>query len=398
MTFWKTESLSSLGLVQTGSTPKTSIKENFGDAIPFIKPADFKLDGTICYGNDGLSSVGLASSRLVPRDSVLMVCIGATIGKVGYTSIDVTTNQQINSLTPSDKISAKYCYYFMLQHSFKQQVVSNAGQATLPIINKTKWSRLEISYPENIDAQQKIVTKIDKAFSDIEKAKQNAEQNLKNARELFDSYLQNVFRQKGDDWIDAKLGDLAEFKNGLNFSKSSKGELINVVGVKDFSGNFSVPYTQLDVIRIDGSLDKAYELKCGDILTVRSNGNKRLIGRCLLVEESEEKISYSGFTIRIRLNGSDVVPKFLMWHLKSPDTHELLIGAGGGANISNLNQKILSSLPLSFPDRPSQEKIVSVIESIRKETMRLESIYKRKVEVLDELKQSILQKAFSGEL
>ncbi|NMT56244.1 hypothetical protein HKB02_01015, partial [Vibrio parahaemolyticus] len=106
-----------------------------------------------------------------------------------------------------------------------------------------------------------------------------------------DSYLQNVFGQKGEGWVDAKLGDLAEFKNGLNFSKSSKGELINVVGVKDFSGNFNVPYNQLDTIRIDGKLDEAYELKNGDILTVRSNGNKRLIGRCLLVEESEKKVS-----------------------------------------------------------------------------------------------------------
>ncbi|MCV5745462.1 hypothetical protein OFN42_35195, partial [Escherichia coli] len=88
------------------------------------------------------------------------------------------------------------------------------------------------------------------------------------------------------------------------------------------------------------------------------------------VEESEKKVSYSGFTIRIRLNSSDVVPQFLMWHLKSPDTHELLIGSGGGANISNLNQKILSSLPLSFPDTLSQESIVSGIKNIRKETIQ----------------------------
>jgi len=299
---------------------------------------------------------------------------------------------------PLDMLQAKYLYYYLSRSSFRKQgqsVMTGAvGHKRVP---KEFIEDTLIPLP-SITIQKQIVAKLDAAFADIDKAKQNAEKNLNNTRELFDSYLQNVFDQKGVGWTDAKLGDLAEFKNGLNFSKSSKGEMINVVGVKDFAGNFSVPYNQLDVIRLDGELDEAYELKCGDVLTVRSNGNKRLIGRCLLVEESEEKVSYSGFTIRIRLNSSDVIPRFLMWHLKSPGTHELLIGAGGGANISNLNQKILSSLPLSFPDKSSQESIVSVIESIRKEIMQLESIYKRKIEALDELKQSILQKAFSGEL
>ena len=100
---WVEKRLDEIGTLQTGSTPKTSENGNVGDFIPFVKPSDFATDGSVGYANNGLSEVGLAKARRVPAGSVLMVCIGATIGKCGYCDRDVTTNQQINSLTPVDK-------------------------------------------------------------------------------------------------------------------------------------------------------------------------------------------------------------------------------------------------------------------------------------------------------
>lgn len=90
-----------------------------------------------------------------------MVCIGATIGKCATTHKDVVTNQQINALTPSERHSARFIYYVMQTAEFQKRVRINAGQATLPIINKSKWMNLEISVPDTRAEQERIADRLD---------------------------------------------------------------------------------------------------------------------------------------------------------------------------------------------------------------------------------------------
>jgi type I restriction enzyme S subunit len=299
-------------------------------------------------------------------------------------------------LKKTANVSSEFINIWLKSPLLKAQLDSGNG-ATVDTLTIKKLQSVSINLPP-LETQKQIVAKLDQAFADIEKAKANAERNLLNARELFDSYLSGVFSNKSDEWINTFLGQVAQFKNGLNFSQNSKGEEVKIVGVRDFKSFFWVPFEQLETIRTDGDLDSSYELKKGDIITVRSNGNKRLIGRCLLVGDVKYKTSYSGFTIRIRIVSPDLDPTFLAYYLKSATVHELLISSGSGANISNLNQKILSSLPVTHPDKILQKEIVINIEKIEFESKKLVEIYQAKIQALDELKQSILQKAFNGEL
>jgi type I restriction enzyme S subunit len=158
---WVERSLEQIGKTQTGSTPKTSDQSQYGDFISFVKPGDFNTGGTLDYDKDGLSESGAKGARKVPAGSVLMVCIGATIGKCGYCDQDVTTNQQINSLTPADGSSHRFLYYQMLTESFQRSVIHRSGQATLPIINKSKWSALTVWLPPTVAEQKQIAAKFD---------------------------------------------------------------------------------------------------------------------------------------------------------------------------------------------------------------------------------------------
>ncbi len=158
---WVEKKLEEIGKTQTGSTPKTSDQSNYGDYISFVRPGDFNTDGTLDYDKDGLSKSGAEGARIVPAGSVLMVCIGATIGKCGYCDQDVTTNQQVNALTPSDGSSNRFIYYQMLTETFQRKVIHASGQATLPIINKSKWSALSVWLPPKIAEQEKIAAKFD---------------------------------------------------------------------------------------------------------------------------------------------------------------------------------------------------------------------------------------------
>jgi type I restriction enzyme S subunit len=238
---------------------------------------------------------------------------------------------------------------------------------------------------------------LDRAFDAVSATMASAEKNLINAREIYDRRLNSVFAARAE-WSEKNLAELAEFKNGLNFTKSSKGETISIVGVKDFQQNFWVPIGQLETVQIDGALNDSYLLQKGDLLVVRSNGNKQLIGRCLLTPDVPRRTSHSGFTIRIRISSSDVEPVYLAHYLKSGAMREALIESGGGTNISSLNQQALSALPVFFPSRANQIKIIEELEILKSEVAQLEEIYRKKVVALIELKQAILGRAFAGEL
>jgi type I restriction enzyme S subunit len=264
-------------------------------------------------------------------------------------------------------------------------------------LSNTALGNLIISVPPLLE-QRRIVAILDEAFDGIATAKANAEKNLQNARALFESQLESIFVGQDRNWVKRSLGALASFRNGINYTKDSKGEKVKIVGVKDFQKNFWLPSENLDTVMVDGELNELDILKDEDILAVRSNGNPELIGRCILARDISEKISHSGFTIRIRLSSSEVLPQYLCYLMKRPSSRKRLTDSGTGTNIKSLNQQTLSSLIIPFPPIHEQKEIVTKLESLSNETQRLESVYRRKLAALDELKKSLLHKAFAGEL
>lgn len=192
---WEEKKLKEIGIAQTGTTPKTADKENNGDFIPFIKPADIDIkgNGEIRYDKDGLSERGLSNGRKMLKDSILMVCIGATIGKVGFVDRDVSCNQQINSLTVKKEFSPKFIYYALSTTGFFEQVMHNAAQATLPIINKGKWESLTVNFPKSKAEQENIVIKFDALQNETKKLEAIYQQKINDLEELKKSILQKAF-------------------------------------------------------------------------------------------------------------------------------------------------------------------------------------------------------------
>ncbi|MCX6812279.1 MAG: restriction endonuclease subunit S [Candidatus Berkelbacteria bacterium] len=195
---WGESKLKEIGISQTGTTPKTVEKENYGDFIPFIKPADVDFSGVgdIRYDHDGLSEVGLKRGRKMEKGSILMVCIGATIGKVGFAEKLVSCNQQINSLTVKEDFEPKFIYYAMTSKEFQNRVLSEGkgAQATLPIINKTKWESLTIRYPIPKTEQKSIVAKLDALSEQTKKLEGIYKQKLADLEELKKSVLKQAFK------------------------------------------------------------------------------------------------------------------------------------------------------------------------------------------------------------
>ena len=165
------------------------------------------------------------------------------------------------------------------------------------------------------------------------------------------------------DWKQYCLGELGKNKNGLNFHREDKGIKIRILGVGDF-GNLSVlrDLNALSEISMRFMPDDELLLKNGDIVFVRSNGSKELVGRNLLVYPQNEKVSFSGFCIRFRLSSDKITTaEYINLVLDNGVLKQKLQSENQGSNISNLNQSIIDNLQISIPCKGEQQKIVAIL-------------------------------------
>ena len=183
---WLWARLGMVGITQTGTTPPKKDPSNEGNYIPFIGPGDIS-SFEINYRNNGLSENGLTNGRLIEKHSILMVCIGGSIGKTAINEINIACNQQINTLTPFIKSSYRAIFYAVISPFFQQLILDFAGGSATPIINKQKWCSIPIPLPP-LAEQKRIVAKIDQLVSLCN----SLEQDLKNSSDKQTAILNAV--------------------------------------------------------------------------------------------------------------------------------------------------------------------------------------------------------------
>lgn len=162
-------------------------------------------------------------------------------------------------------------------------------------------------------------------------------------------------------WKKTKLGDIADFSNGINFDRTAYAPGIKLIGVSNFGDRFMPDYDNLDEIKPDIVQEGDY-LKDGDIVFVRSNGNKELVGRCMLITNPPVPVTFSGFCIRVRIKDrAKYDPVFLTYHFKDTAFRRIMSGTALGANIQNLSQGRLNNYLAMIPDYEWQRKIANIL-------------------------------------
>lgn len=292
-------------------------------------------------------------------------------------------------------LNVRYLYYFFsLYVNFLRE--KSVG-AIIKYIKVGDITNAPFSYPSNTE-QERIVKILDAAFEKIDRLKQNAEKSLHEIKNLWEARLSNLFEAK-DGWTNSNLGSLVDFKNGVNFTPSENGTKIKFLGVGDFKDRVTITSSDLDYISTNQTIDKEYHLQKDDIIIVRSNGSKTLVGRTVIFNENiEEPLIYSGFCIRCRIKDKSLLPEFLNILFRTTKVKRHLTYGDNGCNISNINQKKLSSLQIFYPSIEDQKKIVEDYEHLSLLCKRLTFNYEQEIAEYEALKQSVLRKAFSGEL
>lgn len=361
---WEYKKLGEVCEVVAGTTPKTNIPEYWGKGHYWVTPAE--LNDTTVYidkterqiTDEALSKTKL---RLLPVGTVLLSS-RAPIGKVAIANAEMYCNQGFKNCICSEAIYNKYLFYFL---RLKKDYLNSLGRgATFKEISKSIVESIKIPLPPK-STQLAIVSELDKINELIRLKKEQLKDFDNLAQSLFyEMFGDPVENEKG--WEAKKLGEIGEFKNGLNFSKDENGHSIKFLGVSDFQNKKSIASDQLDCISLSECVQEDYLLKTGDIVFVRSNGKKELIGRSVKMYITEPT-TYSGFCIRCRITDEKVDKDYIAILLKTPIIRQFMTNSGRGCNISNLNQKVLNSIPTILPPLPLQRLFAQRIEQIERE-------------------------------
>lgn len=191
------------------------------------------------------------------------------------------------------------------------------------------------------------------------------------------------------EWEVKRLGDVGSFKNGLNFSPNDKGFSYYFLGVGDFLNRSSINIEHLGKIYYNEKLDESYLLKDQDLVFVRSNGSKLLVGRCVLINTNQMNVTYSGFCIRFRICSESTTAKYIQYLVSVGYLKRFLVYEGRGTNITNLNQDMLNRLSFPVPPKEEQNKILYVLSlwdtAIERQSELIEKLNLRKHALMQQL-------------
>jgi len=399
---WETKEMVEIcDLITCGVAKKP---EYVDDGIPFLSAKNIKK-GQVIWNNHKYISEKMHSELTKNNKPLKGDILYTRVGSFGEAAVveedvEFSVFVSLTLIKPKPTYVDKYFLkYFLNSDDVKKIAKNSISGSGVGNLNVGTVRKFRIPLPP-LPQQKQIVAILDKAFAAIDTAKANAEQNLQNAKELFESYLQNVFENNGDDWEEKRFDDLTlDLLQGINTATDkTKFSLtgVPILQAKEI-GNKELNLAKCKFIsQVDFSNVKLrYKPNLGDILL---NNIGYSLGRCIEVDwDFDFTIAWN--VMRVVPNKEFVISTYLNYGIQSPNFQKSIWGKTKGADMPFISKKNISTLTISFPkSKEKQKQIVQKLDTLSAQTKKLEAIYTQKTTDLEEMKKSVLQKAFSGQL
>lgn len=401
--------------IVTGATPSKKNNEYYGGNFPFVKPGDLDQEDSVIVASEYLTDKGKEVSRIIPKHSTLVCCIGS-IGKTGFNLVECTTNQQINSLIPNKKvIYPKYTYYFSLSSTYQNLLLKSSSSTTVSIINKSKMSKLPFALPP-LNEQKRIAEKIERLFAKIDEAKRLIEEvkesfelrraaildkafkgqlgtNDPNEKSMFET--SNHIKEKDlipkeeqpyevpKNWVWVKTGAIFE---------QIKEQVLPIgnetyVGLEHLIKGGGISHIEL----AKDIKSKKVVFKKGDVLygKLRPYLNKHAI------------VDFDGVAstdILVFRTEHKYLNQLLDYYLGLPSTIDYAVSNSNGINLPRVSPKKMNDLPFPLPPKNEWKKIVKILDKMLNNLIEEQTLIEQLEAELVSIKNSILYKAFRGEL
>lgn len=388
---WEQRKVFELGEIITGNTPSTGNKDYYKGQYLFVSPADIQDNRYVSKTNTTLTELGFKTGRFIRKGSTLFVSIGSTIGKVGQADRDLITNQQINSIIPSNNYDDNFVYSILLGKSAK--IKQLAATQAVPIINKTEFGKTIINVP-SFEEQIKIGTFF-KQLDDIIALHQRKLDLLKETKKGF---LQKMFPKNGakvpeirfpgftEDWEQRKLSEMAGFSKGNGYSKADlveKGHPVILYGRL---------YTKYETVieKVDTFAElkeKSVISNGGEVIVPASGETPEDISRASVVDVSGVAL---GGDLNIIKTKSELDPTFLALTISNGSQQKEMTKRAQGKSVVHLHNSDLKEVNLLYPKLDEQVKIGSFFKKLDVAI----TLHQRKLDLLKETKKGFLQKMF----
>lgn len=402
---WSETTLGAIADWASGGTPKSTESKYYGGDIPWLIIGDLN-DSYITKSQKTITRLGLenSSAKIAPIGSVLCAMYGS-IGKLGITSMPCATNQAI-AFTERihGGIPNKFLFYYLF--SQKQNLLDIGKGGAQQNISQTVLKQISIPLPP-VPEQQRIVAKLDELMAKIDRSRARLEripQILKRFRQsvLSAAVTGKLTEEWRDNGIEIERTLLGKLLDDLKYGTSQKSEKKEkgtpILRIPNISDGVIVQ----DDLKYSELTKNEYErlkLVPGDILLIRSNGSVSLVGKAAIVSEQESGFAYAGYLIRLRCNKEKILPEFLNLALASFDLRlQIELPARSTSGVNNINSEEVRALIVPTPSIEEQKEIVRSVENLFGIANKIESRYNKAKAQLDKLPQSLLAKAFRGEL
>jgi len=385
---WPLKRLSELGVISTGSTPRTSESRFYGGNLPFVTPAELDSCVPITMTQRTLTDDGAEEARVLPKGAVMVCCIGS-LGKTGIAGRTVATNQQINSVI-FDNSLVWPGYGFYACRLLKPKLECMAPATTLPIVSKSKFAELTIPVPP-LAEQRRIADVLDRA--EAVRARRRA------ALAELDALTQSIFLDMFGDpstnpkgWPIRMIGDLLESASYGTSEKSALTGEIPVLRMNNITRTGEMDFTDLKFMDLEPAHFDRFLVRTGDVLFNRTN-SPDLVGKTGVFRETKP-MAYAGYLIRLRPN-RDNNPEYLSAFLNTRYSKCMLRGMCKSIiGMANINATEIQAMNIPQPPLLLQHEFSMRVVSVEK----LKVVHRASLAELDELFIALQEMAFRGEL
>lgn len=401
---WAWVRLGAIAEIVTGGTPSKKHPEYYGGNFPFYKPSDLD-QGRLTYdASEYLSEEGKKVSRIIPKNSTAVCCIGS-IGKCGYLMCEGTTNQQINSAIP--KINSLCFYYYLCTENFVQNLLSMASATTIAIVNKSKMESCAFPLPP-LSEQQRIVERIEELFAKLDEAKERLQEvvdsfAVRKAAILHKAFTGELTKQwrlengvSDESWEEKKGEDFFEYvtsgSRGWAKYYSDKGSIFVRMGNLNH-GTIELDLSDIQYVELPDQVEgQRSKLQKNDIL-ISITADVGMIG---LVREDMD--AYINQHVALARPKNDLYAEFLAWYFVSDVGLQQMQNKQRGATKIGLGLQDIRSIILKIPTLPEQHEIVRLIDDLLARERSAQQATEQALASIDLMKKSILARAFRGEL
>lgn len=380
---WEVKRLGEITKVIAGQSPEGKFYNSEKNGLPFYQ-------GKKEYGDKYIGEPTTWTTKITKEADAgdILMSVRAPVGPINFATQKICIGRGLAAIRAGKLIDKEFLYNFLVKN--ENEIKGNAG-AVFNSINKAQIEQITIPIPP-LQEQQRIVAILDKAFTAIAKVKANAERNLKNSKAIFESYLQSVFENKGEGWEEKRLGDIADVEYGYTDKSNETGDY-RYIRITDINNNGELISDNKKYIKQSKEAEK-FLIKYNDLLMARTGAT---FAKVLLYKDYEKAV-FASYLIRI--NFKEKIDNKLYWYFtKNPYYWKQANALASGAAQPHFNGVALKQVLFRFPKSLSeQQAIVAKLDALSAETKQLEANYQQKLNNLEELKKSLLQKAFNGEL